>query len=300
MVDRTPFVPQPSTLYVVATPIGNLGDITLRALEVLAAVDCVAAEDTRVTGGLFARFNLSAPMLALHAHNERERAELVVARLAAGESIALVTDAGTPGISDPGTVLVSCVRAAGHRIEPIPGASALTAALSVSSVATLPFTFHGFPPAKAGQRQALFERLARARESQVLFEAPHRIVETLNDLASAFGAARRITLARELTKRFETIRESTLAELISTLEADPAQRRGEFVLIVAGVQGETEGTMATALSDDDTRLFALLRRELSAARAAKLASEFTGRPRAAFYGLSADRDDRGEGSSDGG
>jgi 16S rRNA (cytidine1402-2'-O)-methyltransferase len=292
IVDRSPFVPQPSTLYVVATPIGNLGDVTLRALDVLARVDCVAAEDTRVTAGLFAHFGFSAPMLALHAHNEHERADVVLARLAAGQSIALVTDAGTPGISDPGSALVARTRAAGYRIEPIPGPSALTAAVSVSAVATLPLTFHGFPPAKARQRQALFERLARAAETHVFFEAPHRIVDTLRDLTEAFGRERRITLARELTKRFETIHESTLADAVARLEGDEDQRRGEFVLVVAGAP-RSAADIGAALSDDDVRLFGALRRELPAARAAKVAAEFTGKPRAAFYALSGRDDDTG-------
>jgi len=295
-VDRIPFQPQPSTLYVVATPIGNLGDITLRALDVLARVGCVAAEDTRVTAGMFARFGLSAPMVALHAHNERERAEVILERLAGGQSVALVTDAGTPGVSDPGMVLIGRVRAAGYRIEPIPGASALTAALSVSSIATLPVTFHGFPPAKARQRRALFDRLARAGETQVLFEAPHRIVGTLRELLAALGGARRITLARELTKRFETIHESTLDEAVAWLEADANQQRGEFVLVVSGANtGAAPASDASLpLSDDDARLFALLRCELPSSRAAKLAAEFTGKPRAAFYALGVESDAAGE------
>lgn len=282
-------------LILVATPIGNLGDITLRALDVLGRVDCVAAEDTRVTAALFARFGFSAPMLALHAHNERERAELVVERLSSGQSVALVTDAGTPGISDPGAVLIQRVRGAGFRIEPIPGPSALTAALSVSGIAAPPVTFQGFAPTKTRQRRALFERLARTRQTQVLFEAPHRIVDTLRDLAATFGGERRVTMARELTKRFETIEESTLAQAIAKLEADADQRRGEFVLIVAAAEAPDAACVdeRSALTEDDARLFAILQRELPAARAAKLAAEFTGKPRAAFYALSASRNDYG-------
>src|SRR5260221_8090687 len=191
-------------LYVVATPIGNLGDMTLRGLEVLRGVDAVAAEDTRVTRGLLTHFGISKRLLALHAHNEARAAEGIVRLIAAGKAVALVTDAGTPGVSDPGALLVERVRAAGHAVVPIPGASALTTALSASGLAFEGVVFAGFLPAKGAERRARLARLAASPWAIVFFESPHRIVATLSDLHEALGD-RDVVIARELTKKFETI-----------------------------------------------------------------------------------------------
>ena len=190
-------------LYVVATPIGNLGDITLRALEVLKGVDAIAAEDTRHTSGLLSHFGISKKLIAVHQHNEQQSAEALVARLQAGESIALVTDAGTPGISDPGAIVVAAVRAAGFKVVPIPGASAAIAALSASGITQNGFYFVGFLPASGAARRKMLETLKAQTVTLVFYEAPHRIVECVQDLAKILGEARQITLARELTKTFE-------------------------------------------------------------------------------------------------
>ena len=285
------FKPKPSTLYAVATPIGNLRDITLRALDVLGGVDCIAAEDTRVSGVLLAHFGIATRTIALHAHNEKQQAERVAGLLAEGKSVALITDAGTPGLSDPGAEVVAAVRRAGYAIEPIPGPSALTAALSVAGRATAPFTFNGFLPAKAGARNAALESLAGEGASQVFFEAPHRIEATIAGLAAAFGPGRRVTIARELTKRFESVHETTLGEAVAWLAEDADRRRGEFVLLV-------EGAVSAPHSDDapsaaDVRIFNLLRKEMSTSRAATLAADITKKPRAAFYRLAIDAEDEG-------
>jgi 16S rRNA (cytidine1402-2'-O)-methyltransferase len=280
-MDRPPFAPRPATLYIVATPIGNLRDITLRALDVLGAVDCIAAEDTRITGVLLGHFGIAARTIALHAHNERQRAEVLVRLLADGKSVALVTDAGTPGLSDPGAELVGQVRRAGFAVEPIPGPSALTAALSVTGWPASPFTFHGFLPSRGAARAAALAAAKDATPAQIFFEAPHRIVEMLDDLRAAFGGERRITIAREVTKRFETIHESTLAAAIEWIGADADRRRGEFVLIVEGAPAAPREPGAPG--PEDERLFRLLRAALPASRAAKLAAEITGKSRDDFY-----------------
>ncbi|MEP6702846.1 MAG: 16S rRNA (cytidine(1402)-2'-O)-methyltransferase [Betaproteobacteria bacterium] len=286
-MDSAAFVPRPSTLYAVATPIGNLRDITLRALDVLRGVDCVAAEDTRVSGGLFAHFGISVKSIPLHAHNEKHQSERVVALLAAGKSVALVTDAGTPGLSDPGALVVAQVRRAGFAIEPIPGPSALTAALSVTGWPAIPFAFNGFLPPRPAARKSALDALSVLSSAQIFFEAPHRITETLDDLVVAFGPDRRITIARELTKRFETVHETTLGRAVGWIAEDDDRRRGEFVLVVEGAP------IPVKRGDDvpgpaELRVFTLLRNEVSASRAAKLAAEITGKPRRAFYQVAID------------
>ena len=280
-MDTAAFTPKPSTLYAVATPIGNLRDITLRALDVLRGVDCVFAEDTRVSGVLLAHFGISVKTIALHAHNEKRQSDRVIELLMRGNSVALISDAGTPGLSDPGSELVAEVRSAGFAIEPIPGASSLTAALSVVGWAAMPFTFHGFLPPRPAARRSALESLAASSAAQVFFEAPHRIEETLADLATILGPARRITIARELTKRFETIHETTLGNAVEWVSADPDRRRGEFVLVVEGAAlASANGTIPDA---EDMRVFNLLRKEMSAPRAAKLAADITRKSRDAFY-----------------
>lgn len=261
-----------STLYVVATPIGNLRDITLRALDILAKADCVAAEDTRTTGILLKHHGIATKLFSLHRHNERERAQQLIARLAAGESVALVSDAGTPGISDPGAVVVNEVRRAGYTIVPIPGASALTAALSASGMEVLPFCFHGFLPTKSSARKTYLEQLQAHVGTLIFYEAPHRITETVADLAAVLGAERDILIARELTKLFETLHCCTLGEASAWLSADANRLRGEFVLVVSGA--------APAANDDDAELERILKlmlaEELSVKQAAKLGAAIAG------------------------
>ncbi|WP_324779942.1 16S rRNA (cytidine(1402)-2'-O)-methyltransferase [Thiobacillus sedimenti] len=272
---HTPLFP---ALYVVATPIGNLGDITLRALDILQRVDRIAAEDTRVSGQLLAHFNISRPLMSVREHNEREAAEGVIARIVAGDAIAYVSDAGTPAISDPGARLVAAVRAAGLRVVPIPGVSAVTAALSVAGIESGDWLFHGFPPPKAGARRAQLQALARLPCALVFYEAPHRIEETLADMAAVFDDARQVTLARELTKRFETIVTLPLGEAPAWLAADPNHVRGEFVVVVHAPAAATAASDAEAL-----RVLEILAADLPPPLAAKLAAKITGRTKAELY-----------------
>ena len=280
-MDSTAFAPAPSTLYAVATPIGNLRDITLRALDVLRGVDRIAAEDTRVSSVLLRHYGISTRLIALHQHNERAQAARIVAWLREGLSVALIADAGTPGISDPGAELVAIVRAAGFAVLPIPGPSALTAALSVTGWAAVPFTFIGFLPARPATRRAALEALREVREALIFYEAPHRIIATLGDLAERLGESRRVTVGRELTKRFETVHESTLAGALHWVAEDADRQRGEFVLIVEGAAPVIDDAPRAA----DLHVFELLLRELPASRAARLAADITGKPRRFFYDL---------------
>lgn len=270
---------KPGVLYVVATPIGNLADISARAREVLAAVDLVAAEDTRHSGTLLAHLGVKTPLISLHDHNEAERAPILVARLQAGESVALISDAGTPLISDPGFDLVRAARAAGISVTPIPGASALVAALSVSGLPTDRFVFEGFLPAKQGARRERLAALAAEPRTLVFYESVHRIQESLEDMAAAFGAGRRAVLARELTKLHEGVRDATLQELVDWAASDPAAGKGEVVLMVAGAAA-TEGT---ALDAEAERVLKLLLAELPVKQAAALAAGITGLNRNPLY-----------------
>ena len=220
------------TLYVVATPIGNLRDITLRALDVLGEADIIAAEDTRITATLTSHYGIKGRLAALHAHNERQRADEVIGWLAAGKRVALVTDAGTPAISDPGAALVRAVIDAGFAVVPIPGPSAVIAALSASGLAASQWLFCGFLPATASARARQIERLRNFGCALVFYEAPHRIAATLDALAASLGPERQLVIARELTKRFETIHRIPLGDAAAWLAADPDRKRGEFVLIV--------------------------------------------------------------------
>ncbi len=270
----------PPALYVVATPIGNLGDITRRALDTLQRVDRVAAEDTRVSGQLLAHFNLGKPMVSIREHNEREAAGKVVAWIAAGEAVAYVSDAGTPAVSDPGARLVAAVRAAGLPVVPIPGVSAVTAALSVAGVESGSWLFHGFLPPKSGARRAQLQALAALPCALVFYEAPHRIEETLADMAAVLDGARRVTLARELTKRFESIVTLPLADAPAWLAADPNNARGEFVVIVHAPATEV------AIDAEAMRVLGILQGALPPTLAAKLASQITGRSKAELYKMS--------------
>ncbi len=267
------------TLYVVATPIGNLEDITLRALEVLKAVDVIAAEDTRHTSGLLSHYGIRKKMLAVHEHNEHQSAEQLLNRLRAGESVALVTDAGTPGISDPGAVVVDIVREAGLPVVPIPGASAVIAALSASGIRQNGFSFVGFLPASGSQRRKTLESLKEQTATLVFYEAPHRVVESVKDMATILGGERRITIARELTKTFETFHRCILNETVAWLEADPNQQRGEFVLLVESLPRVED----TEISEDVERVLKLLMAELPLKQAVKLAAEITGAKKNALY-----------------
>jgi len=260
-----------STLYVVATPIGNLGDITLRALEILKGVDAIAAEDTRHTSGLLSHFGISKKLIAVHEHNEHQSAEKLLVQLNAGENIALVTDAGTPGISDPGAVVVDFVRKAGIKVVPIPGVSAVIAALSASGIAQNGFLFHGFLPSSGAARRKALEALKKQTVTLVFYEAPHRIVESVNDMANVLGAERHITFAREITKTFETIYSCNLAHAKAWLEADANQQRGEFVLLVEAAAIKE----AEEFSDETVLVLKLLMADLPLKQAVKLTAEIT-------------------------
>jgi 16S rRNA (cytidine1402-2'-O)-methyltransferase len=234
-----------ATLYVVATPIGNLGDVSQRALETLRSVDVVAAEDTRVTGRLLAHYGITRRLIPVHEHNERHAVRQVLDLLSSGLSVALTSDAGTPTLSDPGALLVAAVRDAGHAVSPVPGPNAAVAALSAAGLAAPHHLFYGFLPARAAARRRALAALAPLPYTLVFYEAPHRVEECVVDLRAVLGGSRRIVLARELTKLFESLHACTLAEAEDWLAADPARRKGEFVLLVEGA-GETKAPVANA------------------------------------------------------
>jgi 16S rRNA (cytidine1402-2'-O)-methyltransferase len=263
-------------LYVVATPIGNLGDITSRALEVLSSVDIVAAEDTRNTKALLHHFNIQAKLVAVHEHNEKKSAADIAQWVGEGKSVALVSDAGTPGVSDPGSVIVAAVREAGGRVIPVPGASALTAALSAAGIEFDGVVFAGFLPVKGATRRAKLDALAASPWAIVLYEAPHRISQTLGDLHEALGD-RDIVIAREITKRFETIAKKPLGEARTWVDADDDRRRGEFVLVIEGRAEPPRDAL-----DPKVVLEALLA-ELPVKQAVALAVKITGAKRNALY-----------------
>jgi 16S rRNA (cytidine1402-2'-O)-methyltransferase len=272
---------QYGTLYVVATPIGNLGDMTIRGLETLKTVDAIAAEDTRHTSGLLSYFGISKKLIAVHEHNEHQSAEKLLAQLQAGENIALVTDAGTPGISDPGAVVVDLVRKAGVKVVPIPGASAVIAALSASGITQNGFYFHGFLPASGAARRKVLESLKSQTVTLVFYEAPHRIIECVEDIANVLGAERRLTFARELTKTFETFY-TCPADLASAwLQADTNQQRGEFVLLVEAAAIKE----AEEIPEETVRVLKLLLADLPLKQAVALATEITYEKKNALYEL---------------
>ena len=268
-------------LDVVATPIGNLSDLSPRAQEVLAAADVIAAEDTRHTGSLLKAIGVSRPMVSLHTHNESSRVPELLARLEAGESIALVSDAGTPLLSDPGYELVREATRAGCDVRVVPGPSAITAALAVAGLPTDRFCFEGFLPARGGERRARLEEVAADPRTLVFFEAPHRIEESLADLAAVFGPDRRAAVARELTKAHETIYRATLAELVEQAKAEPNFARGEITIVVEGARDA--GTRSDALQLE--KVVALLVKELPPGRAAAVAAQLTGAKRNDAYAL---------------
>jgi 16S rRNA (cytidine1402-2'-O)-methyltransferase len=266
-----------TALYVVATPLGHLGDMTARAIEVLRRVPWVAAEDTRHSAPLLKHYGSRARLLAAHQHNEESAAEQVMARLSAGESVALVVDAGTPAISDPGARLVARVRAAGHRVVPLPGACAAIVALSAAGLSETHFLFYGFLPTKAGQRAQVLRELAPLPWALVFYEAPHRILDSVAALAAAFGPARTVVLARELTKLFESIHSCRLGEAHDWLLADADRQRGEFVVLVSGAPAATDNA-------EGERVLALLLDEgLPVSQAARLAQAITGAGKKTLY-----------------
>ena len=265
-------------LEVIATPIGNIEDLSARARASLAAADLVLAEDTRRTATLLGACGISRPLLSLHDHNESSRVEALLKRLKNGAVLALVSDAGTPLVSDPGFVLVRAAAAAGIEVRTIPGPSAVTAALAVAGLPTDRFVFEGFLPARAGERQAALARLAREPRTLVLFEAPHRIGKTLQELATAFGPGRAAAIARELTKLHECVYRGTLGELSQRAADDANLARGEATIVIAGAAAAAEGD-----ADLLARALPLLLRDLPPARAAAIASQLSGVPRPAAY-----------------
>lgn len=269
-----------AALYVVATPIGNLRDITLRAIDVLSAADVVAAEDTRNTAHLLSHHSISAQrLMAVHQHNERGAADKIVALLQSGQSVAFVSDAGTPAVSDPGALLVQAVVAAGLRVIPIPGASAAIAALSASGLAAPHFLFYGFLPNKSAARCTVLHALSEHPYTLVFYEAPHRIVESVIDLYKVLGGERQIVLAREVTKLFETIHSCRLAEAEAWLASDSNQQRGEFVVLVSGAEPQS------GLSAETLSTLTLLLDELPLKQAVQLAAKISGANRNELYQL---------------
>ncbi|MCG9750410.1 16S rRNA (cytidine(1402)-2'-O)-methyltransferase [Vibrio brasiliensis] len=279
MTDNKTLLTEVPTLYIVPTPIGNLGDITQRAIEVLSNVDLIAAEDTRHTGKLLSHFNIQTKTYALHDHNEQQKAQVLVEKLLAGHSIALVSDAGTPLISDPGYHLVTQCRQAGVKVVPLPGACAVITALSASGLPSDRFSFEGFLPAKSKGRKDKFLEIAKAERTCVFYESPHRILDSLADMLDILGPEREVVLARELTKTFETIQGMPLGELVEWVKADENQQRGEMALLIHGYRSTAEDT----LPDEATRTLAILTKELPLKKAAAMAAEIYNLKKNALY-----------------
>jgi len=261
-----------ATLFIVATPIGNLDDITFRAVSVLKSVDLILAEDTRHSKKLLNHLDISTPLRAFHDHNEREKTQLVIGELSAGKSIALISDAGTPLISDPGYVLVSEAKKAGLKVVPLPGPSALITALSVAGLASDNFTFFGFLPSKQAARVKVLQGLVSRTETSIFYESPKRILATMSDMLSVLGENREVCLAKELTKAFETINTGTIPSLIEYLTVDANHQKGEFVILISGAD-KTDNSAAEAALDT---LLPILCGEMGASKAAKLAAKITG------------------------
>jgi len=265
------------TLYIVATPIGHLGDLSSRASEILSQVDVIAAEDTRVTRKLLQHIGTETPMLSLHEHNEQQRTQTLLTRLQAGESVALVSDAGTPLISDPGYNLVKVVRSADIKIVPIPGPCALISALSVSGLATDKFVFEGFLPGKSSGRRARLEGLKDEHRTLIFYESPHRILACLEDIETVMGPEREVVVARELTKTFETLHSASVADTRAWVAEDQNQQRGEIVLLLAGAP------VVERQGEDDERVLRVLMEELPLKQAASLAARICGAKRNDIY-----------------
>ena len=272
-----------NALYVVATPIGNLGDITHRALDTLRNVSVVAAEDTRMTKSLLAHFGIGAKLIAVHEHNERNAADGIVKLLGEGQSVALVTDAGTPAVSDPGARVVAAVRAAGFAVVPIPGASALVAAISASGEGEHGFLFHGFLPVKEGDRKRALEALKDSPYAIVFYESPHRVVDSVATIAAVMGNTRELVICRELTKKFETIVRLKLDEAVAWLEADDNNQRGEFVLVLSNPSAGAGLEPEMAQNQELERTLTLLLAELPLKQAVALAVKLTGEKKNKVY-----------------
>ncbi|MEQ9915388.1 16S rRNA (cytidine(1402)-2'-O)-methyltransferase [Pectobacterium aroidearum] len=283
-----------STLYIVPTPIGNLGDITQRALAVLASVDLIAAEDTRHTGLLLQHFAINARLFALHDHNEQQKADVLLAKLQSGQSIALVSDAGTPLINDPGYHLVRRCREAGVRVVPLPGACAAITALSASGLASDRFCYEGFLPAKTKARKDTLRDLGEEPRTLIFYESTHRLLDSLQDISEVLGAERYVVLAREITKTWESIHGAPVGELLAWVKEDENRRKGEMVLIVEGHQADD-----SALSVEALRTLTLLRAELPLKKAAAMAAEIHGVKKNALYRYGLEQEgDRGESGDD--
>lgn len=277
--------PEQALLYIVATPIGNLADMVPRAVEVLQCADLVAAEDTRHSQRLFSHFNIDTPLMAYHDHSDDKRTGQILQRLEQGQTVALISDAGTPLISDPGYRLVREARERGFRVVPIPGPCAFVAALSAAGLPSDRFSFEGFLPAKSGQREKALRELAGDTRTLVFYEAPHRVADTLDAMAEVFGGEREAVIARELTKAFETFHLAPLKELAAWVRADSNQQRGEIVLLVRGA----ERRLDSDLNPEAGRVMKLLLAELPPKKAAALAAEITGVNKKTLYNWSLER-----------
>ncbi len=272
-------------LYVVATPIGNLGDLSPRAIEVLRQVDHIAAEDTRHSGRLLQHFAIETPTLALHEHNERQISEKIIAGLRQGKRMALISDAGTPLVSDPGFFLVRAAIEAGIRVIPLPGPCALTAALSVAGLPPDRFHFEGFLPSKAGARESRLRHLEAETATLVFYEAPHRILDTLAAMGEVFGGSRQVVIARELTKTFETLLRGTLSQVLQQVHADANQRKGEMVILVHGAAPPDPHR----ISPEAERILDILLEDLPVRQAASLAARITGVKKNRLYERALDK-----------
>lgn len=274
-----------AALYVVATPIGNLGDMTPRALDVLQSVALIAAEDTRHSSRLMAHFNIKTPMISVHDHNERQRQQTIIDKLASGESIALISDAGTPLISDPGFIVVRAVREAGFKVIPVPGCSAVITALCAAGVPTDRFVFEGFLPAKRSGRKKQLEAWISEPRTIVVYESTHRILESLEDVAEVLGQDRYIAIARELTKTFETIKAAPVGELLEWMKQDANQQKGEFVVMIQGCEEKAD----EGVDEESLRVLDLLADELPVKQAAALAAKITGFKKNQLYQIALER-----------
>ncbi|MEX0334623.1 16S rRNA (cytidine(1402)-2'-O)-methyltransferase [Vibrio tubiashii] len=279
MTDNKTLPTEVPTLYIVPTPIGNLGDITQRAIEVLSNVDLVAAEDTRHTGKLLSHFSIQTKTFALHDHNEQQKAQVLVDKLLAGHSIALVSDAGTPLISDPGYHLVTQCRQAGVKVVPLPGACAVITALSASGLPSDRFSFEGFLPAKSKGRKDKFLEIAKVERTCVFYESPHRILDSLDDMLEILGPDREVVLARELTKTFETIQGMPLGELVEWVKSDSNQQRGEMALLIHGYRTSEDDS----IPEEVKRTVTILTKELPLKKAAAMAAEIYNLKKNALY-----------------
>jgi len=267
------------TLFVVATPIGNMDDISARAVSVLQSVDLIAAEDTRHSGRLMSHFQITTPLVAYHDHGSEAQGERIFSALDAGQNVALISDAGTPLVSDPGYRLVRSAREKAYKVTPLPGACAMISALCAAGLPSDRFCFEGFLPAKQSQRRKALELLASETRTLIFYEAPHRIVATVEDLIDLFGAAREVTLARELTKTYETLLNGNLSELLTQIKGDVNQQKGEMVLVVRGFDGAEQG----AQEQEEERVLKLLLVDLPVKQAAGLAAKICGAQRNALY-----------------